>query len=79
LLTSEIIRPADDQHDGQYLNEDLNTALRLIADIRGFVNARAAGAWLSKMKGRIVDGFRIAMIMDGNKKQPRWFIEQVAA
>lgn len=79
LLTSEIINRASDQYDGQYLNEDLNTALRLIADIRGFINARAAGAWLSKMKGRIVDGLRIAMVMDGKKKQPRWFIEAVAA
>jgi hypothetical protein len=79
LLTSEIIKQATDQYNGDYLNEDLNTALRLIADIRGFINPRAAGAWLSKNKGKIVDGFRIAMVPDKKKRQPRWFIEEIGA
>ena len=44
---------------------------------RGKPNPQKLGIWLTKFKGRIVDGLRISSIWDAKAKGNRWFIEDV--
>jgi hypothetical protein len=40
-------------------------------------NSKALGKWLSKYKGRIVDGHRLASLPPKGNRPIRWYVERV--
>jgi putative DNA primase/helicase len=57
---------------------ELNSVVMEFADRGNVINFRSFGKWLSKFKGRVVEGLCINSVYDKKAKIERWFIETVA-
>ena len=57
---------------------ELNSVVMEFADRGAVVNFRSFGRWLSKFKGRVVDGLCVNSLYDKRAKIERWFIEEVS-
>ena len=51
---------------------DLLEALLKVAAVRGRIDTRRLGKWLSRHKGRVIDGVKIVGREDKKAKQQRW-------
>ena len=59
------------------VHPELNSVVMEFADRGNVVNFRSFGKWLSKFRGRVVDGLCINSVYDRYAKIERWFIETV--
>ena len=64
--------------DWRPAHPELNSVVMEFADRGAVVNFRSFGRWLSKFKGRVVDGLCINSLYDKRAKIERWFIEEVS-
>jgi putative DNA primase/helicase len=73
VTVKEVIETATRQGpaSGLFVNSDFREALLVIAGDKGVVNSLRLASWLSRRKGRIVDGFRLIGEM-GHEKTMTW-------
>jgi len=59
-------------------DENAHQTLREAIDQIGVKDsAKALGKWLSKFKGRVVDGHRLASFSPTKNRAIRWYVEKV--